>query len=320
MERIDIINAAVLAAALGVAASIALLLARPSAPASPPSNVTSETSLVERTATGAPAVRGGDGELVPVADYRRIVSLVPEIDDAFAEMGMVDRLAAISEYARGHSAHARHLRAVPGTVAAAAGVEEVLRFAPDLVCVAAFSDPGRTARVHAAGVAVFHLGDERGAADAALNVRRLAALCAESAAGDELAARFLRRLERIADPRLPRSSACYVGCIAGKLFGGGAGTSYSDVLAAAGLSDGAADAGVSGWLEYRAEDLLRIAPEIIVTGIGMGAAITAMPGMSAVPAVANQRIIEVDHDLLSCPGIAIADAAEAVALARERLP
>jgi iron complex transport system substrate-binding protein len=317
--RIDGVNAAALGLALLLAATIAWT-ATVAVPASSDSGGAERAGVVEVLADGSEAVRGGDGEAVRVADYHRIVSLVPEVDDALAALGAVDRLVAIGGYSREHSVYARHLTPVRGTVPGGAGVEDVLALKPDLVVVSAYSDVGRTQRLRAAGVPVFHLGRESGADDAALAVRRIAALCGECALGDRIAERFLARLRRVADPVLPRYGACYVECVGTQIFLASVGTNQSDVIVAAGFADAAAAAGYRGYGECRLEDLLRIAPAVIVAPRGSAATIAALPGSDAIPAVARRRIVEVDAALLSSPGLAMLDAAEAVAAARARLP
>ncbi len=334
-SALDALNAGALALALIVGGGVGWTCSRaPRLPGGAAASVSTRPSVVESDPAGIAVVRGGDGVAVPVRDYRRIVCLVPELDDAFAELGMVDRLAAISAYSRAHSARARHLRQVPGSVATGAGIEDVLAFTPDLVVVAAFSDQGRSERMRSAGVAVFNIGPERGAADAAVAIRRIAALCGEATLGDEAAARFTDRLAHLADRfdmhgahepgetavMRGRPRACYVSCYGTRLFGGSTGTSYADIIAAAGFADAAAEHGYAGQLDYRIEDLLAISPDVIITGTGMGAAIAALPATAGIPAVATKRIIEIPVDLLVSPGIAILEAAEAAVAARERLP
>jgi iron complex transport system substrate-binding protein len=309
-RAIDALNAAALSAALATAGLAGWVLARPATAAMP----------APAAASAAGSIVDGDGTAVAVRDYRRIVSLVPELDDALAAMGLTDRLAAVSAYSREHGVASRQLRGVPGTVPTGASVEDVLALRPDLVLASPISDPGRTARIRAAGVAVFRIGQERGAQDAAAAMRQVAALCGEPAAGTALAERFLRRLAHVADPRLPRLRACYVAWYDGKLFGGAAGTSYHDLIESGGLTDAASERGYRDWPEYRVEDLIAIAPEVLVTGAGMGAHLAELPAAGDIPAIAHHRIIEVDPALLSGPGLSMLDAAEAIARAREALP
>jgi iron complex transport system substrate-binding protein len=316
----DLINGAGLALAVATGTVLALFGAERTDTATAPTTASADGGVRERLPSGAWAVRGGDGTLLPVADYHRIVCLVPEADDAFAELGLTARLAGISAYSRAHSRHATALAAVPGTVATGAGVEAILALHPDLVVAAAFSDGGRNARLRAAGIPVFDLGSESGVADAARNLQRLAALCGDDAAGARLAHAFQRRLAHVADPAAARPRALYVAVWGRRLSGAATGTGGHDLLTAAGCRDAAADAGLTGWPDYQIEDLRRLDPDLIVTATGMGAGLADLPGAQDIRALRDHRIVEVDPDLLDSPGLTMLDAAEALADGIQSLP
>jgi len=265
-------------------------------------------------------VRSADGAWVPAGPYQRIISLDPAIDDALAEMGMATRLLAISSWSYAHASRARLLHAVPHQLPAGASLEDLLALQGDLVLVSGASDPLRSAHLRSAGMTVFDCGSERTAADAAQALRQVATLLAQPALGTQLASRFLSRLARVRDPRLPELGACYVAIYGGELLGGTLGTTYHDLLVAATLGDAAMAHGWRDWPTYHLEDLVAMAPQVILTGTGMGATLRALPGAARIPALAADRIIEVDPDLLSLTGIGELEAAEAVAAGRAQLP
>ncbi len=304
LSVIDGANAAALLLALMAAAAIALALHVPTPSAAPAS--THDGAVISE-------VRGSDGVMVPVREWRRIVSVVPQLDEAAAAVGLLERFAGVTAHARAHSPFAAQLAVVPGTVLTGASVEDLLGLRPDLVLVSAFADPGFCARLRSAGIAVWRIGEERGPASCAQYVVDLATLCGARARGETVAATFQQRLQRVADPAWPRRRACYVSIYDARLFGGTVGTSYGEVLKAAGFTDAAALAGFRDWPQYQPEDLLKIAPDVIVTGVGMSAALRALPGAGRVPALAHNRVLELDEDLLSAPGLALLDAAEALA-------
>jgi len=268
----------------------------------------------------ASPVRSADGSWVASGPYRRIISLDPAIDDALAEMGMATRLLAVSSWSYAHGSRARLLHQVPHQLPPGAALEDLLALHGDLVLVSGASDPLRSAQLRAAGMTVFNCGTERTAADAAQALRQVAALLGAGALGEELASRFLSRLDRVRDPRLPPLCACYVAIYGGELLGGTAGTTYHDLLIAAGLSDAAALHGWRDWPTYHLEDLVAMGPQVILTATGMGATLRALPGAGRIPALAAKRIIEVDPELLSLTGIGELEAAEAVAAGRRQLP
>jgi len=276
--------------------------------------------VADTAGTGTAPVRSDDGVWVAPGPYQRIISLDPAIDDALAEMGLAPRLLAVSSWSYAHGSRARLLQQVPHQLPPGAGLEDLLALHGDLVLVSGASDPLRSAHLRAAGMTVFDCGTERTAADAAQALRQVAALLGQALLGEQLASRFLSRLERVRDPSLPQLSACYVAIYGGELLGGTTGTTYHDLLVAASLDDAAARRGWRDWPTYHQEDLVTMAPQVIVTVTGMGATLRALPGAARIPALAADRIIEVDGDLLAQTGIGELEAAEAVAAARRRLP
>jgi len=308
MTRADAINALALVAALLAAGAGAWLVHgwRPVVMAGP--------------LAAAGTVTGHDGVAVTVQDFRRIVSLVPSWDDAAADLGLLSRFAAISTYSREHSTRRAQLAAVPATIPKASSVEDLLALRPDLVLLSTFGDGGRATKLRAAGITVFNVGDELGIADAERGLHELAELCGDAPRGEAAARAWRRRLLLVPDPERPRESACYVGCFAGKLSGGTQGTSFGDVITAVGFTDAAAAHGYTGWPDYRVEDLIAIDPDVIICPLGNAAEIRRLPGAEHLRAVVHDRLIEVDGGLLAMPGVAILDAAQAVALARARRP
>jgi iron complex transport system substrate-binding protein len=180
------------------------------------------------------------------------------------------------------------------------------------VLLTTFGAAGRAAQLRAAGITVFELGEVRGLATLGPTATALGALCGRPAEGRELVARLRARLARIALPLgdRPRRRALYAAPIGTQIYGGTRGTSYHDVLTSAGLVDVAAER-FEGWPKYRAEDLLALAPPLVVTKPGGRAALCAHPGLAALPACARaEGILELPAALLDDPGLGMLDAAE----------
>jgi ABC-type hemin transport system substrate-binding protein len=305
--RSDLINAVALAGACALAALIGY-----------------HHGPTAQAASGPPGVHqsvpSADGAVVLSGDYRRIISLDPAIDDALAEMGQARRLYAISTFSMAHASRARLLQEVPRQLPAGASLEDILSLHGDLVLVTSASDPQRSRRLRSAGVVVFDCGNEATAAQTAAAVRAVAAVIELPGLGEDLSTRFLERLARVADPRLPTPGACYVADYNGSLYGGAQGTNFHELIQAAGYRDLASEHGWKDYPVYHIEDLVVIAPQVVVTARGMGAGLCALPGSERVPALRDHRIIEIDPDLLMITGIGELEAAEAVAHARSRLP
>jgi iron complex transport system substrate-binding protein len=104
--------------------------------------------------------------------------------------------------------------------------------------------------------------------------------------------------------------AMFLSTLGPDLQGGTRGTSYHDILIAAGLDDVAAKT-YHDWPAYSAEQVLALAPDIVVTREGFAAGICKYPGMDHVPACrGNGHIVELAGELLDEPGMAMLEAAE----------
>ena len=130
---------------------------------------------------------------------------------------------------------------------------------------------------------------------------------------EHFAATLSRRMAAV-QARLPRQTprrrAVVVLVVGTLLYGGTVGSSYHDVLEAAGLNDAAA-AAYHGWPQYRLEELIALDPDVIVTARGMGATLARLPGLSAMRALSQpQGVIEMDDERLSDAGPGMLEAAE----------
>ncbi len=277
--RVDVLNGALLVVALGVSATALAL-----APAGEP-------------AADGSAVPGG--ETPYVADFRRIVSLSLIADAALADLCEPDRVVAVSAWSTGPLA--RRWSGTP-RLTGLDDLEAVIARRPDLVLISG-GDPGRITALRGAGIRVEALGDMAGVAAWHRDLRRIGDLLGR---GDEARRRIASertRLAKIADPAGPRPRALYLSVYDGTLFGGTVGTVYHDVLLAAGCRD-AAEGLFTGWPQYGREQVLRLAPEIVVTKAGMG---------SRLPVADGTRIIELPAELLEDPGPRACEAAEELA-------
>lgn len=246
----------------------------------------------------------------PEAGFQRIVSLGIVSDAALAALCEPQRVLAISAWSTGPVA--RQWSGKP-RLAGLDDLEAIIALHPDLVLVSTSDASGgtgteaeRLARLRAAGVRVETLGPMRGLATYAGDLAHIGDLLGRGDEARLIGKRFGERLSRIADPTAVRPRALYVAAFSGTLFGGTTGTSYHDVLLAAGCTDAAAT-DYAGWPQFSVEQVITLAPEVIVTKRGMGDALRALPGMTA---LRQTRIIEITGDLLEDPGPRLLEAAE----------
>lgn len=312
--RLTITNA--LAATLAVGASLGIGVAFESAPAQSAGAFTGH--LIDLPATAckdqqAPC-RGlydAAGTPVPVKLFSRIASGNIVADGLLLALAEPDRITAFSPYvnelAANHRFHGRpHLAALED-------VEGLLSLQPDLFIVSSMSDRAHIRRLRDAGVAVFDLGPMEGLKTLRGNINTLAQLLGAPDRGVALLAQVQRRLDALARAgRLPWR-AIYVGIHGDKMYGGTSGSSLHDVIVSAGLQD-AAEGKFHGWPAYTHEDLLALDPDVVLTQVGMGAKLCSHPGLDQLSACQKpNRFVELPASMLTDPGLAVIDAAEALA-------
>jgi len=305
VRAVDALNGAAALAALAAATLLVHAVARP-----PARGAGGDADVAEPGVGSSATVRDAGGVAVPVGDYRRIASASLVADAVLPDLVHVERVVTVTESHRDHHPAAfrtAHAAVLPHR----AELETILAHRPDLILVSnTTGDPARVQRARELGYTVFDLGAMEGRRTLLPNIRRLAALLGVPARGEALAARLGERLDRLPlrirpDQRLP---AIYAAAYGSQIYGGTVGSSYHDVLLAAGLVDVAAgEFPGDGWPPLRIEDLIRLGPRILVTGDGGAARLRALPGIGRVDA----RIVEVDGDLLGDPSLMLS-AAEAL--------
>jgi iron complex transport system substrate-binding protein len=253
------------------------------------------------------------GHSLPARHYARIVSTNLVTDRLLLELAEPDRILAFSRAAseRPQDGYRYQGKLI---VDGFGPVEALIALRPDLVLTNSFGTPGRAAKLRSAGIEVFDLGELRGVSSLVRATKTLAELLGHLERGQEFAQAFVQRMNNVAAGLAdrPRKTALFLSIIGNQVQGGTAGTALHDVLTAGGLVDVAAER-YRDWPAYSAEQLLDLAPDLIVTKQGMSAAVCAFPGAGHLPACHEPgRIIELPAELLDEPGPAMLEAAEAI--------
>jgi iron complex transport system substrate-binding protein len=306
-------NGAALAAALCASA-----LGASGTPAPPQLRVERAAPRAARPEPGAlhgsqRGLRDASGTVAPLAHYARIASASLVADHVLWELCEPERLIAVTQRTQ-QSAHFGHRHRNRAAIASVAGLEQILALDPDLLFVNRFGDPRYAAQLRERGVVVFDLGEMRGLSTLRSNVLAIGALLGASARAEALIAAFERRLRAVASdvPANARPGALYLSSYGNQLYGGGADTSYDDVLRHAGLVNLAAPR-YRGWPALGPEQVLSLDPDVIVTRRGMGAALCRFPGLGALrPCRGLGRIAELDAELIDDPGLPMLDVSEAL--------
>jgi iron complex transport system substrate-binding protein len=250
------------------------------------------------------------GHPVPLRPYRRIISTSMVTDQLLLELGEPDRVVAFSA-ASTRSSPAAHRFAGKAAIEGLDQLEAIIALKPDLVLMSRFGGPARANKLRAAGIEVFDLGELHGVSSLVPIAYWVGELLGHPERADRFVRSFRRRLAGVAASlgSRPRRSALYVAAIGPHLYGGTVGTSYHDVLVAAGLVDVAA-AQFKDWPQYSAEQLMQLSPELLVTKEGMGNALCLHPGLERLAACAPGRVIELPAGLIDDPGPGMLEAAE----------
>ena len=303
MRRVELANAAM--AVLGLAAAIGLSQGT--------LGVTS-TSGEPRGSEEVRSVVDETGERFRVGDRSRIASASTVADRLLLDLYDADRVVAVTAY----SAEAdvdRHRFAGRATIAQLDDLEAIVALRPDLVVVNNHADVERVERLREAGLTVFDLGPVIGLDSVLEDARRLSSLLGVPDRGVRYADALARRMESVARhvPPSDRARGLYLGVVGDQIYGGTVGSSYHDVLRFAGVVDVAAEAGLTGWPQYRAEMLLELDPPLVVTKPAMGGPLCRHPGLDALSVCRGAgRIVEVDGSLVDAVGPSMLEAAEAV--------
>jgi iron complex transport system substrate-binding protein len=311
ISRLALVNALGVAAALGLALVAAAHGTRPELPVAPAAAMAS-LDVIELPG-GRRGLRDATGYAVELKPYRRVLAASTIADRLLRELAEPDRVVGVTAYGRAQSPWA-YQQADKPVLSGADDVEAVLSLSPDLVLLNGYGQVSKVTRLRERGVEAFDLGEMRGADLLVRDIHVVAALLGHPERGDRLATGWRRRFAAVAGSlgSRARRRALYLSTYGGKVFGGTRGSSYGDILVAAGLVDAAADA-YEGWPQYSAEQLLRLDPDLVVTKPGMRAELCRIQGLGQLRVCQTPTgFVEVDGILLDDAGLAMLDAAEQV--------
>lgn len=302
------LNGGAFLAALAVAAALAP--ARAPVPVVMAAPTTVATSQRVRLPDGSFALLDATGTPVPLRPYRRIVSTSLVTDRLLLSLCEPDRILAFSSTSARESPWA-HQFAGKAAVEGLGALEPLIALKPDLVLMSRYGGPGRVAKLRAAGIEVFDLGELRGLATLVPIAHWTGELVGHPERAATLMATFQRRLKGVAASlgNRPRRTALYVAAIGPTLIGGTRGTSYHDVLEAAGLVDVAA-ARFKDWPQLSAEQIMSLRPELLVTKEGMGNALCLYPGLERLSACTPGHVLELPSGMIEDPGLTMLETAE----------
>lgn len=254
---------------------------------------------------GGSAPAGGAGA------HPTIVSLNPCADAILAELAAPGQLLAISHYSKHpqessmDAALAARFRATGGTV------EEVLALDPDVVVASSFLDPATRAALETLGPQVVSFGAARTVEESEAQVRELAALVGDRAAGERLVARIEAALEQAQADGPPLEAALWQpgGIVPGEA------SLVGDLLRRTGFASYGAARGMAQADYLSLEQVVADPPQVLlVAGSEVG---QRHPVLDRLPAMRREAF---DTRLIYCGGPTIIRAAQRLAQVRRARP
>lgn len=300
--------------ALGAVLASALLVAGHREDRPPRATVPLVGGPDPQPAAATTTVRDASGAPAPVRAYRRICSVSTIADAVLPDLVHIDRIVSVHRHFAEH--HPLAFRTAGKLqVDSAKELERIVALEPDIVFVSSFGGQlAHLERLRENGVTVFDLGEMRGLRTLLDDIRDIGAVLAVPERGRALAAALHRRMVQVAAhiPLAERRRGIYLNTLGGQLIGGTAGSSFHDVISAAGLIDIAAETGsFSPWPQYTVEQVIALDPEVIVTATGKGAALRERPGLANLRALRDpDGVVELPHQRLQDAGPGMLRSAE----------
>ena len=258
--------------------------------------------LLAACAGGGPA-RDAKGE------RPTIVSLNPCSDAILAEVAAPEQLLAISHYSKDPRSSSMKAATAARFAATGGTVEEVLALDPDVVVAGSFLAPATRAAFADLGIEVVTLDIAGDVMASAAQVRAMAELAGNRAAGERLVARIERALAE-ARPRDDERVDVLLwqpgGIVAGEQ------ALVSDLLARTGFANVAPSRGLSQADYVALEDVVAAPPQVLL--VAGSAAGQRHPVLDALPEMRRERF---DTGLLYCGGPTIIRAARRLAEIRK---
>ncbi|MBX6366249.1 MAG: ABC transporter substrate-binding protein [Gemmatimonadetes bacterium] len=244
---------------------------------------------------------------------RRVVALIPSVNETILALGAGDRLVARTDYDR--EPELARLPSVGGGLTPS--IEWLVARHPDLVV--AWPDRGSravVARLAEAGVPVY-VARVEGVEDGFRTAANLGRLLGISRRADSLVAALRRDIDRVraAVAARPAPSVLYL-IGTDPPMAAAEGTAGTDLLAIANGRNAFADARVAAQ-QVSVEEVIRRNPDVVLVaqyeaGDPVGR-LRSRPGWRSLPAVRNGRVFALDPDLFNRPGPRIAEAARRLA-------
>jgi iron complex transport system substrate-binding protein len=260
--------------------------------------------------SGSLEFRGSDGVMVRLeAPPQRIVSLAPHATEIFCAIDAGDRLAAVDKFA----SCPLDSKSKPEVDSFQPSIEAIAGYRPDLVYM--FYDPGEIAAgLRRLNIPVLLLDVPDDLDGVFENIELIGRMTGKETAAKKLIDDMKSRRDRVVEsvrgvasgPRIFHEISPDFYTVRNDTFEG----SLYQMLKAENIARNAA----SSYPQLSSEAIVQANPQVIVVVHGeTPASVRARPGWSGIAALRDNRVCEMDPDVLSRPGPRIIDGFEALA-------
>jgi iron complex transport system substrate-binding protein len=249
---------------------------------------------------------------------QRVVSQTVGTDDLLLAIAAPGQIAALSHLAQDerYSPSFREARKHPRL--ANSDAEAVLRFHPDLVLVASYSETGVLNLLRRAKVNLLVIEKFETLEDLYGNTRRIGTALGREAKAEELIRQWQARVQAL-QQRLQGVKPVRVLAVGLYPFTAGAGTTFQDLCDHAGAVNVAAEAGLVGHAPTPGEQVLSWRTEVLVApgepGLDLLARLRELPPYKFLPALKQGRVVELPGSLMASTSQARIDGYERLAKA-----
>lgn len=261
-----------------------------------------------------------DNEVTLEAKPERIVSLIPSNTETLFALGLNEEIVGVSDYDN-YPEEAMEKEKVGGMEF---NIEQIISLEPDVVFAHASSahnsEEGLN-QLRDANIQVIVVNEASSFADAYRSIDMIATVTGTKDKGDDmiemLKAKVTEIEEKVKGIQPEDEVNVWVEVEAApSLYTTGKNTFIDEMLTIIRANNVARDQ--EGWIQFTEEDAVKLNPDVIVTTYGdyvenSKEQILAREAWSDVPAVKNERVYDVNADLLSRPGPRLAEGIEELA-------
>ncbi len=270
-------------------------------------------------------VRAGEVEVSIPRKPERIISLSPSNDEILCALVEEKRIAGLSKFSKDEATSYVAEAARRINVFVDRNAEQIVSLRPDLVLAARYTKVDLKGLLAETGTPLIVTTDFRNFADIEANLRLIGRAVGEEARAEAVVEEMRRKLDAARSRLRPESGALRALYLASGNFSAGAGTSIHEILAAAGLKNAAAEAGIKGHVKLAPEQITEINPDVILIASGyerdrgFRQALENDAQLSAIRVIKEKRIVEVQARGVLTVSHHVADAVDELVEAVNRL-